>query len=286
MARSGLNRSDCDLFRGELERSRLRGVIAHDSYLINLASADRQLSDRSVKSFTAELGRCQALGIPAVVSHPGNYITDRDRGLRRNAEGYARCLEAIPNVQVWIETTAGGGTALGATFEELAELRDRIPEGLRERVGFCADTCHLYAAGHDLVTDFDGVWTRWDRVIGLAQLRCFHLNDSKTPFGSRRDRHQLIGEGTLGPGTVPADHARPAVPRRHEDHRDTEGRATAWPPTAGCCGGCGPTGGGALTGAPRMWPRDCPSARLPVRRCALTPHLGVPIFCPCENQPY
>jgi deoxyribonuclease-4 len=187
-------------FLEELERTRIRAVVSHDSYLINLASPDPELNDRSIKSFIAELERCEALAIPAVVSHPGNHIDGREAGLRRNAAGYTRCLEQVPGrVMVLLETTAGTGTALGRTFEELAELRDRIPEPHRARIGFCADTCHLYSAGYDLVGDYDGVWDRWDGLIGLAHLRCLHLNDSKTPFASHRDRHALIAEGSLGP---------------------------------------------------------------------------------------
>jgi len=190
----------CAAFRRAVEKSGLRAVISHDSYLINLASPDPRLSARSVAAFTAELRRCRALGIRHVVSHPGNYIDDRDLGLHRNAAGYARCLRAVPGgPMVLLETTAGTGTALGATFEELARLRALIPPALRRRIGFCADTCHLYSAGYDLVGDFDAVWARWDRVLGRGSLRALHLNDSKTPFGSRRDRHELIGEGSLGP---------------------------------------------------------------------------------------
>lgn len=197
---SNLDREVCQRFRREVQRNSLRQVLSHDSYLINLASPDRALNGRSVEAFTAELRRCEALGIPQVVSHPGHYLDDRDRGLKRNAEAYAWCLEAVPgSVLVLLETTAGSGTALGSSFEELAELRDLIPEPFRRRVGFCADTCHLYAAGYDLVHDFDGVWARWEQIIGLAHLRCLHLNDSKTPFASQRDRHELIGEGSLGP---------------------------------------------------------------------------------------
>ena len=190
----------CAAFRRAVEESGLRAVISHDSYLINLASPDPRLSARSVAAFTAELRRCRALGIRHVVSHPGNYIDDRDLGLRRNAAAYARCLRAVPGgPMVLLETTAGAGTALGATFEELARLRALMPPALRRRIGFCADTCHLYSAGYDLVGDFDAVWARWDRVLGRRSLRALHLNDSKTPFGSRRDRHELIGEGSLGP---------------------------------------------------------------------------------------
>ncbi len=187
-------------FRRACEENELTTVVSHDSYLINLASPDPLLSARSAESFRHELTRCERLGIRWLVSHPGNYIDDRSAGLVRNAAAYAACLAAVPGeVTVLLETTAGSGTALGATFEELAELRARIPAGLRHRVGFCADTCHLHAAGYDLVDDFEGVWERWDRVLGLEHLHVMHLNDSKAPFGSRRDRHELIGEGTLGP---------------------------------------------------------------------------------------
>jgi deoxyribonuclease-4 len=187
-------------FRRERERSGIASIVAHDSYLINLASPDRVLRKRSIQSFVAELRRCEALGIPAVVSHPGNYINDPEAGLLRNAEAYTRCLRSVPgNVAVWLETTAGCGTALGCTFEGLVALRDAMGEDVRHRVAFCADTCHLYSAGYDLVRDYDGVWQSWDRIIGLDQLRCIHLNDSKTPFNSRRDRHELIAEGSLGP---------------------------------------------------------------------------------------
>jgi deoxyribonuclease IV len=186
-------------FRAEVRQSGVHAVLAHDSYLINLASPDPQLSARSIASFTAELRRCHTLGIRWVVSHPGNYMDDRDAGLRRNAERYAVCLRASPGpTMVLLETTAGTGTALGSRFEELALLRSLIPAPLRRRIGFCADTCHLYAAGYDLVGDFDGVWREWDRVIGLRYLRALHLNDSKTAFASRRDRHECIGDGFLG----------------------------------------------------------------------------------------
>ena len=187
-------------FRSERDRSAIAQIVAHDSYLINLATPDPVLAARSIESFTRELRRCDLLGIPAVVSHPGNFIDDREAGLLRNAAALTRCLQAVPgDVMVLLETTAGSGTSLGATFEELAALREAVAESERHRVAFCADTCHLYSAGYDLVNDYDGVWRRWKRTIGLGLLRCLHLNDSRTPFGSRRDRHALIGEGSLGP---------------------------------------------------------------------------------------
>jgi len=188
-------------FRTALARAAIRPevVVAHDSYLINLASPDPRLRARSIRSFVSELMRCRALGIPWVVSHPGNYIDDRAAGLDRNAHGYAECLAAVPGeVGVLIEGTAGAGTALGATFEELRALREALPVAARARVGFCLDTAHLHAAGYDVAGDLGGVWERLDREVGLALLKCLPLNDSKAAPGSRLDRHEWIGEGTIG----------------------------------------------------------------------------------------
>ena len=186
-------------FRTEVARHGIGAVVAHDSYLINLASPIDALRAKSIRSFTAELTRCRALGIPWVVSHPGNFMDDRAAGLERNARGYAECLAAVPGeVGVLIEGTAGAGTALGATFEELRALRDALPAAARARVGFCLDTAHLHAAGYDVAGDIEEVWEAFERVVGLALLKCLHLNDSKAARGSRLDRHEWIGEGTIG----------------------------------------------------------------------------------------
>ncbi|HUF27603.1 MAG TPA: deoxyribonuclease IV [Gemmatimonadaceae bacterium] len=191
--------AECILFRAELARTDVRVTVAHDSYMINLASPDPVLRQRSVESFAAELARCEALELDFLVSHPGNYMDERASGIERNAESIIACLERVPGrTRLCLETTAGAGTVLGATFEELAAIRDLIPHHLRDRVGVCADTCHLHSAGYDIVGAFDDVWTRFDDVIGLEHLWVMHLNDSKVPFGSRRDRHQLIGFGTIG----------------------------------------------------------------------------------------
>ena len=186
-------------FKSEVRRHRLEAVVAHDSYLINLASPDPVLRTRSMQSFRRELERSRALGLRAVVSHPGNYIDDRDAGLERNARGYAECLAAVPGeVQVWIEGTAGSGTALGATFEQLRDLRNAMPDEIRTRVGFCLDTAHLHAVGYDLA-QVERVWEEFDRVVGFDLLKCLHLNDSRAAAGSRVDRHEWIGEGKIGP---------------------------------------------------------------------------------------
>ena len=192
--------ADAAAFRSALAASGIRAVVSHDSYLINLATPDEALRAKSVRAFTGELQRCRALGIPWVVSHPGNYIDDRADGLARNARAYAECLAVVPGeVGLLIEGTAGAGTALGSTFEELRALRDAIPEGVRSRVGFCLDTAHLHAAGYDVAKALEAVWDQFDREVGLAHLKCLHLNDSKGAPGSHLDRHQWIGEGTIGP---------------------------------------------------------------------------------------
>jgi deoxyribonuclease-4 len=191
--------AECRDFGDALTLAGITSVTAHDSYLINLASPDEVLRRRSLDSMVAELQRCVALRISTLVSHPGNFIDDRASGVARNAESIAEALERAPGpTTLCLETTAGTGTAIGATFEELAQLIDAIPAPHRARLAVCADTCHLYSAGYDLVGDYDGVWARFEDTMGLARLRVLHLNDSKTPFNSRRDRHELIGEGSLG----------------------------------------------------------------------------------------
>lgn len=192
--------AECVAFREELAKTDVRVTMAHDSYLINLASPDPVLRRRSIDSFIAELRRCEALGLDLLVSHPGNHMGDLVSGIQRNADAITEALERVPGrCVVAMEATSGSGTSIGSRFEELAALIERVPAAYRGRMGVCADTCHLFSAGHDLVNEFDGVWRRFDDVIGLSRLRAIHLNDSKTSFGSRRDRHELIGEGSIGP---------------------------------------------------------------------------------------
>ena len=186
-------------FRTQLEASGVRFTTAHDSYLINLASPDDTLRARSLDSFRRELHRCHALGLQALVSHPGNFMDDRASGLARNADAITEALEAeVGPTRLCMELTAGQGTVLGSTFEEMAALLARIPARLQSRLGVCLDTAHVFAAGYDLVDDYDGVWDRFANVIGFDRLGVIHLNDSAIPLGGKKDRHALIGEGHLG----------------------------------------------------------------------------------------
>jgi deoxyribonuclease IV len=191
--------AEAALFREELAKSGVRFTNAHDSYLINLASPDPVLRAKSLESFTMELRRCHALGLDALVSHPGNFMDERANGVARNAEAITAALEAAPGkTRLLMELTAGQGTVIGATFEEMAQLITLIPAKQRKRVGVCLDTAHVFAAGYDLVKDYDGVWTRFADVIGYERLGLLHLNDSAAPLGAKKDRHALIGQGFIG----------------------------------------------------------------------------------------
>ena len=222
---------ECVAFKAALADTGISVTIAHDSYLINLASPDAVLRARSIDSFASELQRCIALGLDFLVSHPGNYMDDRASGIARNADGIAAALERAPGrTRLCLETTAGSGTVLGATFEELVEIIDRIPEPLRSRVGVCVDTCHIHAAGYDIANEYDAVIERFAQTVGLDRMWVMHLNDSKTPFGSRRDRHELIGEGSIGAGAfqrIMTDPRLARVPKvietpKLDDHEATD----------------------------------------------------------------
>ena len=195
-----LSDEEVEAFLAAREEHGIRVAGAHDSYLINLSSPDNRLRGMSRRSFQAELERCARLELDFLVTHPGN-ATDKDieAGLERNAKGVTRCLEAVEGpTRVLLELTAGSGTTVGASFENLRAILDHIPDEQQDRVGICFDTCHAYSAGYDLVNDYDGVWEAFDEVLGLDRLGLIHMNDSKHPFDSRKDRHEEIGEGTLG----------------------------------------------------------------------------------------
>lgn len=190
----------------EMKRLGWQGrTVAHASYLINLASPDDELWAKSVDLMRVEIERCETLGIPYLVHHPGACTTSTpEDGLRRIVKAYKRLFRETRGYQTvsCLENTVGSGSNHGRTFEELADLRARIVEatGAPDRIGFCFDTCHAHAGGYDLATraGAEAVLDRWDALCGLGRLRVLHMNDSKTPCGSRRDRHAHIGEGTIG----------------------------------------------------------------------------------------
>ncbi|HEX7880178.1 MAG TPA: deoxyribonuclease IV [Candidatus Eisenbacteria bacterium] len=188
-------------FREELDRSGIGPVVSHDSYLINLGSPDLALREKSMAAFVDELDRAEQLGLVGVVTHPGAHMGQgEEAGLERVAASLRAVLKTTHRhkVAILIENTAGQGTSLGWAVSHLATLLAGV-EG-HSRIGFCLDTCHLHAAGHDLSTDasYGAFIEAFDAAVGLDRLRCFHMNDSLKPFGSRVDRHTHIGQGTIG----------------------------------------------------------------------------------------
>ncbi len=187
-------------FRAAQEQSGIRHVVAHNSYLINLASPNPELRARSIDAFADEMERARLLGIPFVVLHPGSHLGAGERaGIRRVAAALDRALDRVgPPVGVLIENTAGQGSCLGHRLEQLAEILERVRAD--RRVGFCIDTCHLFAAGYDIRTaeGYEETVARIDRLLGLERVRAVHVNDSVKDLGSRVDRHMHIGRGRLG----------------------------------------------------------------------------------------
>jgi deoxyribonuclease-4 len=176
-------------------------VMSHASYLINLCAADPTLLQKSRAAMEDELVRAEELGLDFVVVHPGAHVgCGEDEGIAAVARSLSWLHERTRGfrVRLLLEITAGQGSCLGCRFEELARMLEAAAGG--DRLGICFDTCHALASGHDLTTDagYDQVFADFDRTIGLERLRAFHLNDSKTPLGSRVDRHQEIGDGFLG----------------------------------------------------------------------------------------
>ena len=199
-----LSEEDAAAFRGALREHGFapRHVLPHDSYLINLGSSDPEVVAKSRTAFLDEMSRCQMLGLPYLNFHPGAPKQGVDMSAERCIEQIAghvnETLEQTEGVTAVVECTAGQGTNVGRTFEELAALIERITD--KERAGVCLDTCHLFAAGYDLRTraGYDAMLAEFDATVGLRYLRGWHLNDSKGELGSRVDRHAAIGAGGIG----------------------------------------------------------------------------------------
>ena len=194
------------------------GITSHASYLINLAAPDDTLWNKSIDLMTDEIERCETLGIPFLVHHPGAYTTsDLATGLARIAAAYKTIFQRTKGYATvsCLEGTVGAGSQIGGPFDELATLRTQIIDATGEpaRIGFCLDTCHMHAAGYDMATRATGdkALAEFDRLCGFSNLKAFHINDSKGAVGSHLDRHMHIGEGTIGgqgPGNPPGDLAR------------------------------------------------------------------------------
>ncbi|WP_140919270.1 deoxyribonuclease IV [Limnobaculum xujianqingii] len=175
-------------------------ILPHDSYLINLGHPVEEALQKSRDAFIDEMERCQQLGLTLLNFHPGSHLMqiDEDECLKRIAESINIALDRTQNVVAVIENTAGQGSNLGFKFEHLAAIINDVED--KTRVGVCIDTCHAFAAGYDLRTeeDCEKTFTRFSDIVGFNYLRGMHLNDAKSEFGSRVDRHNSLGEGNIG----------------------------------------------------------------------------------------
>lgn len=188
-------------FRAALEETGVETPVAHNSYLINLASPDDALWRKSIDAMTVEMERAEALGIEDVVAHPGAHVgSGEDAGLRRIGEGIDEVHRRTKGLRarIALETTAGQGSCLGADFEHLGRIIGGVAEP--ERLAVCGDTCHIFAAGYALATptEYDETMDALERAVGAGRLRVWHLNDSVRERGSRVDRHAGIGRGKIG----------------------------------------------------------------------------------------
>ena len=190
---------DASAFRQVWQQSGIGPVMAHDAYLINLASPKDDVWEKSKTALRDELMRCAQLGVTDLVMHPGAHLgTGVETGLQRIRAAFRELLpDTPPEVRLLLENTAGQGSYLGGDFAHLATLLEGLDE---KRFGICFDTCHAHAAGHDLSTaeSYAHVMTEFNRLVGLEQIKAFHLNDSLKPCGSNVDRHAHIGQGTIG----------------------------------------------------------------------------------------
>ena len=176
-------------------------VVSHNSYLINLASPKEDLWQKSIAAQEQELERCEALGIPYVVAHPGAHTgSGREAGIERIVDALNTIHTDLPGYDVvtLLETTAGQGTTIGGEFKDLAEILNQVSQP--ERVGVCLDTCHIFVAGYDIRSEssYEETMSGFDEIVGISALKALHFNDSKGELGSHRDRHEHVGQGEIG----------------------------------------------------------------------------------------
>ncbi|MFH1699313.1 MAG: deoxyribonuclease IV [Candidatus Zixiibacteriota bacterium] len=196
-----LTDDDIEKFHKAQKETGVKVVCAHDSYLINLASPDDTLFEKSVNGFAEEMKRCDMLGIENLVMHPGSHVGSGEvNGIIRIANAFNKIMNANPDgkVTICLETTAGQGTNLGYTFEQLAQIIELTEN--KDRMGICLDTCHIFTAGYKFSTEkeYKATIKKFDNIIGLNRLKVIHLNDSRKDFGTKVDRHEHIGKGFIG----------------------------------------------------------------------------------------
>lgn len=197
-----ISSDELDKYFEAIDKTGVTVSTSHTSYLINIASPNPELNEKSYMALKEEMERCQVLKIPNLVMHPGSHVgTGEEIGMDKIVENLVRLFEELDNAQsvtLLLETTAGQGSNLGYTFEQIAYMIDKA--GSHDKLGVCLDTCHIFAAGYPISDpkDYKKTIKQFDDTIGLDRLRIIHMNDSKKEFESKRDRHEHIGEGFIG----------------------------------------------------------------------------------------
>ena len=192
-----IDEKDILALRKLMEENKFAKILAHAPYTLNGCSADESTRQFATEMMADDLERLKYLPTSLYNFHPGSHVKQGvDVGINYIVEMLNKVLKPEHTTIVLLETMAGKGTEVGRTFEEIAEIISRVK--LKEKMGVCLDTCHVYDAGYDIVNDLDGVLEEFDRIIGLDRLHAIHLNDSKNPFNSHKDRHEKIGEGEIG----------------------------------------------------------------------------------------
>lgn len=196
-----IDEKDTAAFRQYAEEHGIGQILAHAPYTLNGCSADASIRDFARRTMADDLQRMEYLPGNLYNFHPGSHV---GQGIEAGIEQITDMLNGIlredMHTTVLLETMAGKGSEVGSRFEELRAIMDRVP--LKEKLGVCMDTCHIADAGYDIVNDLDGVLTAFDKIIGLERVHAVHINDSKNPMGSHKDRHEQIGLGTLGTETI------------------------------------------------------------------------------------
>lgn len=188
---------DAFMLRELAEKNSFAVLLAHAPYTLNASSADPKTREFAIQTMADDLRRMEYVPNNLYNFHPGSHVGQGiDTGVKLIAEVLNEILTPEQSTIVLLETMSGKGTEVGSTFEELRSIIDRVD--LSDKIGVCLDTCHIYDAGYDIVNNLDGVLERFDHFIGLNRLRAIHINDSKNPFASHKDRHEKIGEGSIG----------------------------------------------------------------------------------------
>ena len=192
-----VDEADAAEFRQFAQANGIPVILAHAPYTLNACSADPGIREFAARTMADDLRRMELVPGNLYNFHPGSHVGQgTEAGITQIAEMLNGILTEEMHTTVLLETMAGKGSEVGGRFEELREILDRVDR--KERMGVCMDTCHVNDAGYDIVSDLDGVLTAFDRIVGLEKLKAVHINDSKNPLGARKDRHEKIGEGTLG----------------------------------------------------------------------------------------